>query len=150
MWDGKYRHLVRRGKEPSYRKERGLGAIRNVGGYAWPVVLPMGKIVQDEYSEENNLIGLKAMGSLFYFDPEHDYICIRRCDGELIREVRELARTENGCWYPRRVEIIRIDRNPEGSEISREITNVDTVFVKIVSEFPKGTFDPDNLPKTIE
>ncbi len=154
LWDGKYRHLLRRGKEPSYRREKGLGNIRDIGGYAWPIVLPMGQIFEDEYSEQNNLIGLKAMGSLFYFDPEHDYICIRRCDQvegrELIREVRELARTENGWWYPRRVEMIQIDRNPEGTETSREVTNVDTIFVKVVSEFPEGTFDPDNLPKTIE
>jgi len=150
LWDGKYRHLVRRGKEPSYRKERGLGSIRDIGGYAWPIVLPMGKIFEDEYSEQNNLIGLKAMGSLFYFDPEHDYICVKRNDGRLIRDVREMARTENGSWYPSRIELTLIERDIDGAEISRQVTNVETIFVKMVSEFPEGTFDPDNLLKAIE
>jgi hypothetical protein len=150
LWDSKYRYLVRKGKEPSYRKERGLGNIRDIGGYAWPIVLPMGKIFEDEYSEQNNLIGLKAMESLFYFDPEHDYTCIRRNDGRLIRDVREMARTENGSWYPRRIELTLIERDIDGAEISRQVTNVETIFVKMVHEFPEDTFDPDNLPKTIE
>jgi len=150
LWDGKYRHLLRRGKEPPYRKVRGLGTIRNVGSYAWPIVLPMGKIFKDEYSEQNNLIGLKANGSLLYFDPEHDYVCVRRNDGQLIRDVRELARTENGSWYPRRIKLTLIEKDTDGAEISRQVTNVETIFVKMVSEYPEGTFDPDNLPKAIE
>jgi len=110
----------------------------------------MGKIFEDEYSEQNNLIGLKAMGSLFYFDPEHDYICVKRNDGRLIRDVREMARTENGSWYPSRIELTLIERDIDGAEISRQVTNVETIFVKMVSEFPEGTFDPDNLLKAIE
>jgi len=150
LWDGKYRHLVMRGKEPSYRKERGLGSIRDIGGYSWPIYLPMGKVFQDEYTEQNNLIGLYANDSRFYFDPEHDYICVRRNDGQIIRDVRELARTENGLWYPRRIELTWIERDTDGAEISRQVTNVEAIFVKMVSEFPEGTFDPDNLPRKIE
>lgn len=150
LWDGKYQHKIRPREDPSYRKVRNVGSIRDIGGYAWPIYLPMGKIFRDEYSEQNNLIGLKASGSRFYFDPEHDYICVRRNDGQIIRDVRELARTENGLWYPRRIELTWIERDTDGAETSRRVTNVETIFVKMVSEFPDGTFDSDNLPKTIE
>jgi len=75
---------------------------------------------------------------------------IRRKDGRIIRDVRELARTENGFLYPRRIELTWIERDTDGAEISREVTNVETIFVKMVSEFPEGTFDPDNLPRKIE
>jgi len=142
--------MVGVGEDPSYRKVRHVGGIRDIGGYAWPMVLPMGEIFQDEYAMRNNLIGLKTAYSLYYFDPEHDYICVRTDYGRLITEVRELARTENGSWYPRRVELMEIEQNTEGTEISRQVTNVETIFVKMVSEFPEGTFDPDNLPRTIE
>jgi hypothetical protein len=150
LWDGKYRHLVGIGDDPSYRKVRSLGSIRDIGGYAWPIYLPMGEIFNDEHTERNNLIGLKANGSRFYFDPEHDYICVKRNDGQIIRDVCELARTENGLWYPKRIELTVIESDADGAEISREVTNVDTIFVKMVSEFPKGTFDPDNLPRIIK
>jgi hypothetical protein len=93
---------------------------------------------------------LKAIGSQFYFDPEHDYVCVKRDDGSIVREVRELARTKNGSWYPRRIELTVIEKDSEGREVSRRITNVETLFVKMISEFPKGTFDPDNLPRSIE
>jgi hypothetical protein len=110
----------------------------------------MGEIFKDVYSEQNNLIGLKAMDSQYYFDPEHDYICVKRNDGNIIRDVRELARTETGLWYPKIIELTVIESDPDGAEISRQVTNVDTVFIKMVSVFPKGTFDPDNLPRIIK
>jgi hypothetical protein len=61
-----------------------------------------------------------------------------------------MARTENGSWYPRRIEFTLIEKEIDGAEISRQVTNVETIFVKMVHEFPEDTFDPDNLPKTIE
>lgn len=149
LWDGEHRHKVRKGKSP-YEKSRSPGSIRDIGLRAWPVVMPMGEVFQDEYCEQENLIGLKAGGMQYYFDPEHDYICVKINDGDLIREVRELARTENGSWYPRRIELTIIERDTEGVEVSREVTNVETLFVKMVPEFPEGTFDPVNLPRSIE
>lgn len=155
LWDGKYRHTIGRRKGentryPTYRKVRGHGTIMDIGSYAWPIFLPTGKKFQDEYAEENGLIGLKVSGRRLYFDPEHDYI-VRRVDGQRqIRDVTELARTENGLWYPRRIELTIIEKDTTGAEVSRQVTNVDTIFVKMVSEFPEGTFDPDNLPRTIE
>ncbi|MHC4395477.1 MAG: hypothetical protein ACYS1A_07450 [Planctomycetota bacterium] len=174
LWDGKNRYLITPHQKPLLRKGKGIGAIRDIGGYAWPISLPTGKIIDDEYSKENNLICLRTFGQQLYFDPEHDYICVRRCFGpsstdghislkaedeistrnyegsERIVEVTELAQTNNGLWYPRRIEGISIQRNAQGDEISREVTYTDTIYIKMVSDFPTGTFDPDKLPKVIE
>jgi hypothetical protein len=160
LWDGSYGHLVRRNEEPSYRKSRNIGNRRDIYGYAWPYAQPAGKIIEDEYSLENNYICLRAHGSRFYFDPEHDYVCVRReylADyGDmserhgLIRQVTELDRTEEGWWYPRKMALIRVNKDTEGEEISREVTCVDNIYVKIVSKFPAGIFNAKNLPRVIE
>jgi hypothetical protein len=160
LWDGEYRHLVRRNEEPSYRKSTNIGSRRDIYGYAWPYAQPAGEIIEDEYSSENNYVCLRAHGSRFYFDPEHDYVCMRReyledHDGtgerhSLIRQVAELAQTEEGWWYPRKMSLIRVNKDAEGEEISREVTCADNIYVKIVSEFPAGIFDAKNLPRAIE
>ncbi len=160
LWDGSHRHLVRRNNKPAYQKSRDLGATRDIYGYAWPYAQPAGMIVENEYASENSLICLRAYGSLFYFDPEHDYICMRReymkdyADGngayQLIREVTEVAQTEEGWWYPRRMALVKVNKNAEGEEISRQTTCVDHIYLKIVSEFPADIFEADNLPKAIE
>jgi hypothetical protein len=160
LWDGEYSHLVRRNEDPSYRKSRNIGSRRDIYGYAWPYAQPAGKIIEDEYSLENNYICLRAHGSRFYFDPQHDYVCIRReyladhgdISGRhsLIRQVTELDQTEEGWWYPTKMVLIRANKDTEGEEISREITCVDNIYVKIISEFPAGIFNAKNLPGAIE
>jgi hypothetical protein len=172
LWDGKNRHLIDPHQKPLLRKGKGTGTIRDIGGYAWPIGLATGKIIADEYSKTHNLICLRAFGDRLYFDPEHDYICVRRVYGrrrtdghisfkaeeeihgnqykQLIRQVTELAQTGNGLWYPRRVEGILIHSNDQEEEVSRKVTYTDTIYVKMVSDFPGGTFVPDNLLKVIE
>ncbi len=161
LWDGKYSHIVRKNDSPSYQKSRsGLGGLRDIYGYAWPYYQPSGKIIQNEYSEQNNLICLEAYNSLFYFDPKHDYICIRReyLDKQsnetgtyhYVQEVTEMTQTENGWWYPCKVEWIRVNLDDDGEEISRQVNNVTEIYIKIVSGFPKGIFEAKNLPKEID
>ncbi|MHC4573221.1 MAG: hypothetical protein ACYS76_03685 [Planctomycetota bacterium] len=172
LWDGRNHYLIRQGQTPILKKARGIGGFRDIAGYGWPIVLPTGKIIEDEYSKAHDLICLRAFGDQLYFDPEHDYICVRRIYGrnrtdghisfkaeeeipenrykQLIRQVTELGQTGNGLWYPSRVEGILIHSNDQGEEISRTVTYTDTIYIKMVSDFPTGTFDPDNLPRIIE
>ncbi|MHC4623131.1 MAG: hypothetical protein ACYS4W_04440 [Planctomycetota bacterium] len=160
LWDGEYSHWMTRNEQPSYRKSRNIGSRRDIYGYAWPYAQPAGAIIEDEYSSENNYVCLRAHGSRFYFDPEHDYVCMRReylqdhDDADqrhnLIRQVTQLAQTEEGWWYPGKMSLIRVNKDAEGKEISREVTCVDNIYVKIVSEFPAGIFDAKNLPRVID
>lgn len=160
LWEGKYSHTIRKNDSPSYQKSRSLGGLQDIYGYAWPYYQPSGKIIQNEYSGQDNLICLEAYNSLFYFDPEHDYICIRReyldkhsdetGTYRYVQEVKEMTQTGNGWWYPCKVEWIRVNLDDDGEEISRQVNNVTEIYIKIVPEFPKGIFEAKNLPRGID
>ncbi len=158
LWDGKKGHVVDNiNGVLSYKREREPGSCRNVGGYAWPYYRPGGKIVQDDYSIDNNLICLRAYRSLFYFDPKHDYVCLRRKYTQqdedeagayrFIRETTGLAQTGKGFWYPRSSDWIQVNLDADGKEISRQVNVTDHIWIKVTSQFPEGIFDRDALPK---
>ena len=158
LWDGRRGHTVDNVNGVlSYKREREPDSCRDVGGYAWPYYQPGGKIVEDDYSKENNLICLRAYRSLFYFDPQHDYLCLRRKYTQqhedeagtfrFVRETTELAQTEKGFWYPRSSDWIRVNLDADGKEVSRQVNTTDHIWVKVTSQFPEGIFDRDSLPK---
>jgi hypothetical protein len=153
LWDGRYQYSVRTGREPAYRKGEFTGGQHNLHGFAWPCYLPSGRIVEDEYSKAHGLLCWKpGDGRTLYFDPKHDYVCVRseQRGGTSISDTVDFARTEPGLWYPRTVQLTVVQQDSEGRETSREVTHVDKLFVQPVPEFPAGTFNARNLPKAIE
>ncbi|GAF67443.1 unnamed protein product [marine sediment metagenome] len=60
-----------------------------------------------------------------------------------IREVAELARTDTGQWYPKK---IKTWLNNNMAKLG-EPTHIETVYLRTDPQFPKGIFDPKNLPK---
>ena len=106
---------------------------------------------------------------LFYLDPNRDYICVRNKhlsqkealwqedkswlegadpnkipkDLTIITEISEFGKTNNGRWYPKRIE--RWDENTFTENVRKSI---DTVYLNTNPEFPDGIFDPNMLPKT--
>lgn len=107
--------------------------------------------------------------SLYYLDQQRDCICIRQEYYQLrnapwqkdkswlygvdpniipedltsIREVAELARTDTGQWYPKK---IKTWLNNDTANLE-EPTHIETVYLKTNPQFPKGIFDSKNLPK---
>jgi len=152
LWDGRYHHSVRRGREPPYRRDRDAGGGHDLHGFAWPCYLPSGRIIEDDYSKAHGLLRWKpGDGRTLYFDPKHDYVCVRheQPGGTLVQDTLDFARTETGLWYPRTVQLTMVQQDTEGQETSREVTHVDRLFLKPVPEFPQRTFDPGNLPTVI-
>jgi hypothetical protein len=153
LWDGRYQHSVRRDREPSYRRDRDIGGRHNLHGFAWPCYVPNGRIIDDEYSKAHGLLRWKpGDGRTLYFDPKHDYVCVRseQRGGTLISDTVDFARAQTGLWYPRTVQLTVVQQDAEGRETSREVTHIDRLFVKPVPEFPSAVFNPRNLPKAIE
>lgn len=152
LWDGRHQYRVTRGEEPPYKKIRTVVPVRNVHGYAWLCYVPSGRVIEDEYSRQKDLICWQSGGRAIYFDPSHDYICVRlqQSNGCWIRDTLDFARTDAGFWYPRTVRLTIVKKDAEGVEISREVTVGERLFLKPVLQFPRGTFDPDRCPKTAE
>jgi hypothetical protein len=114
-----------------------------------------------------------AYRELYYLDPQHDYICVREerfqhrqppydyrpevkdldfdpddipSEPSSVTTVAELAQTDAGRWYPKK---IRKDRhrwsdygNGWESHVSTEST---TVYLQTAPHFPEGIFDPNSL-----
>jgi hypothetical protein len=141
--------------ETDYSRENGLICIE--------FVRP-GKVSQE------NTVTLPSR-ELYYLDPKSDYICVRQeslrqrdiiwkdkdnswLEGidpneippdELpqIREVIEVAKTEAGQCYPKKMARYSDDGTPR--EEKRML--IPTVYLQTTPQFPEGIFDPDNLPK---
>lgn len=141
--------------ETDYSRENGLICIE--------FVRP-GKVSQE------NIVTLPSR-KLYYLDPKSDYICVRQeslrqrditwkdkdnswLEGidpneippdivPQIREVIEVAKTEAGQCYPKRIARYSDDGTPR--EEKRML--IPTVYLQTDPQFPDGIFDPDNLPK---
>ena len=149
-----------------------------LGGWGWPLNrLSLGvpgeppiTVLEDEYSKQDKLICLQRLWqgevykgsatlpckSLWYLNPQRDYICQRFEEHYLrnapwqrdkswlegvdpnrvsvgktqIRQVTEFGQTDAGQWYAKRI----------GG-------NNAVIFLDTDPEFPEGIFDPENLPK---
>jgi hypothetical protein len=99
----------------------------------WPEIGYEADIIQDDYARENHLIRVEASGGTFWLNPERDYICQRRSTINGQEDVTEFSQTNDGRWYPKRVE-------------SRGLNH--TIWIETHVEFPEGIFDPNRLPKT--
>jgi len=108
---------------------------------------------------------------LYYLNPHKDYICQRlehyrrqnapwqkdkswldgldpnsvRPDATGITQITEYGQTDSGKWYPKVVTrtIVGVSKD----ETPGVFTTTNTIYLKIAPEFPKGIFDPENLPR---
>jgi hypothetical protein len=117
---------------------------------------------------------IKPSKYLYYFNPSRDYICERielyyltnaswqkdkswiegvdlnilGPDSSTITEVKEYRQTELGQWYPYKIEtsisVYDVNINAFGPY---SFNNVKTVYLNTNPIFPKGIFDPNQLPK---
>jgi len=118
-------------------------------------------LVENDYSRSNNLLciavsdkssftgdGGASGGSLFYLNPQRNYICQKyelypRSNRCYFREVLEYGQTDMGQWYPRRI-LARENRRDVTPPERQEMI---TVYLDADPEFPEGIFDPEKLTK---
>lgn len=121
-------------------------------------------LVEDDYSRSNNLLCIAVLdrsgfagnggisqGSLFYLNPQRNYICQKyelypRSNRYYFREVLEYGQTDMGDWYPRRI----LTRENRQDVTPQERQEMITVYLDTDPEFPEGVFDPDKLSKASE
>ncbi len=120
--------------------------------------------VENDHSGANNLIrievvdrgnfvrsvreGVPSPASVFYLDPQRDYICQKyelypRTNRWYFAEVLEYGRTESGQWYPRKI----LRRENRQDTTPQEQQEMITVYLDTDPEFPPGIFNPDTLPR---
>jgi len=139
-----------------------LGWTRNLRIKAqgcWKIILS-----DNEYSRSKNLICIEILGkptdpanrdstserSLFYLNPQRDYICQRYefyppYNYVQDREVLEFGRLDSGQWYPKRILERSVIENKDGT--ARQTDELTTVYLDTTPEFPEGIFDPESLLK---
>lgn len=195
LYDGAVKYRVRRdyrnrwtnSKEysPSHKPSFVVGGLLHRG---WPR-LRKGQLVENEYSINNHLLCIETWRSpnikdnkllepaektLYYIDPEHDYICVRiekfkhlvapQSNPEIseldfdssnntpshpysVTEVMEFGRTDTGHWYPSLIITKKQSwRDYGGGWEARENTFETRLYVDAKPEFPDGIFDPESLP----
>ena len=139
-----------------------LGWTRNLRIKAqgsWKII-----IADNEYSRSRNLICIEILGkptdaanrdttserSLFYLNPQRDYIC-QRCEFYppynyvQNREVLEFGRLDSRQWYPKKILEQRVIKKKDGT--TRQTDELITVYLDTTPEFPEGIFDPESLLK---
>jgi len=157
----------------------------------WPIIR-VGMPVENDYAANNNLLCIEttseprftgdsklaeaAEKTLYYIDPEHDYMCVRiesfrhpvpppygnpavnvpvfdpidiPFEPYLVTEVAQFSLTDRGHWYPNWI----ITTNKQswsdpgsGWEMRKKIFDI-RLYIDTNPEFPDGIFDPENLPK---
>jgi hypothetical protein len=156
--------------------------------HGWPGIL-RGRVIQNDYATKGKLVCIEnrersfikegrlmhpACRRLYYLDPNHDYMCVRResyshrvpppsSDGRpkvdeldfdpdstpsepsTIMEVVEFGRFDTGHRYPKKMKEQSIARQ-RGTEPVSGISLV-TLYVNTDPEFPDGIFDSKNLTK---
>jgi hypothetical protein len=131
-------------------------------------------VVEDDYSQKNNLIGVELVldedyrfrptldKCLIYLNPTKDYHCQKitmeyqqppdvEVDEHMaaiyVTQVADFVQTEDGQWYPKAIEDWTSvwDRDGNASPLKRSL--VRTVYLETNRDFPRGIFDPENLPR---
>lgn len=154
---------------PSRKPSYVVGGLIHRG---WPRIRK-GRPVENNYATENNLLCIAAEKTLYYIDPEHDYICVRiesfrhtaaaDSNAEIdelhfdpnetpsepywVTEVTKFGRTDAGQWYPGEIITNRLSwwesYDSEGGFVIR-------LYVQTCPEFPEDVFEPASLPDVNE
>lgn len=154
---------------PSRKPSYVVGGLIHRG---WPRIRK-GRPVENNYATENNLLCIAAEKTLYYIDPEHDYICVRiesfrhtaaaDSNAEIdelhfdpnetpsepywVTEVTKFGRTDAGQWYPSEIITNRLSwwesYDSEGGFVIR-------LYVQTCPEFPEDVFEPASLPDVNE
>ena len=158
----------------------------------WPII-KTGAFVENDYAVNNNLLCIEttseprftgdsklaeaAEKTLYYIDPEHDYMCVRiesfrhpvpppygnpavkvpvfdpidiPFEPYLVTEVAQFSLTDTDHWYPSGIKTKNKQSwtNPNMRGWEmREKTTYIRLYIDTNPEFPEGIFDPNNLPK---
>ncbi|MBN2180266.1 MAG: hypothetical protein JW715_00015 [Sedimentisphaerales bacterium] len=162
--------------------------LKDLFDWGWPMIQPKNNVrqIENDYSKENNLVAFErileptvidgklidaAKKEIYYLDPNHDYICVRKEDfqrrfresiemkdadfdinqipNELnsVSIVSKFDQTDSGRWYPKLIETYSKSWNANGNEKTLGLSFINTLYLKTNPEFPEGIFDPNSLPK---
>lgn len=169
---------------PSRKPSYVVGGLIHRG---WPRIRK-GRPVENNYATENNLLCIEtrrrpnvkdnkllkpAEKTLYYIDPEHDYICVRiesfkhtvaadsyaeidelhfdpnetLSEPYWVTEVTKFGRNEGGQWYPSEIITNRLswweDYDSEDGFVIR-------LYVETCPKFPEDVFEPVSLPDVNE
>jgi len=163
-----------------------------VGGLThrgWPRI-ENGQIVHNDYSSKNNLLCIAtssgphfkgnkliepAEKTLYYIDPERDYICVRieafsyltppygkpeiddlsfepskiPTEPYWVTKVTKFGQTDTGQWYPKEITTNRLSwwlDYPGNTDTPEDEKFVIRLYFDSRPEFPDGIFDPESLP----
>ncbi len=158
----------------------------------WPRIRT-GVFIENDYAKENDLLcietssGPRSTGdsklaeaaerTLYYVDPERDYMCVRierfrhpvpppygrpaveevpvpdprdiPTEPYLVTEAVQFGRTDSGHWYPSRIRTVDKQSwsDPGRGWETRTRTFDIRLYVDTEPEFPEGIFDAENMPK---
>jgi len=196
LYDGAVKYRVRRdhrnrwtnSKEysPSHKPSFVVGGLLHRG---WPR-LRKGQLVENEYSINNHLLCIETWRSpnikdnkllepaektLYYIDPERDYICVRieafsyitppygkpeiddlsfehsktPTEPYWVTKVTNFGQTDTGQWYPKEITTNRLSwwlDYPGNTDTPEDEKFVIRLYLDSKPEFPDGIFDPESLP----
>ena len=119
---------------------------------------------------ENDILIEAAQRLLYYIDPQHDYILVRQekyghraikekpsineikfdpneIPSELfsLTEVVEIAQTDTGQWYPKKIKYHSRGWNMNGELLPLRESHTRTILLKTELELPADIFNPDKV-----
>ena len=201
--DGTIVHSATRDYFNPWRSEKfslsryGVGFIFPTGltNRGWPRIRT-GTVVETEFAAQHNFLCIETLSeprftgdsklaetaerTLYYIDPEHDYMCARiekfrhpvvppwggsaaeelpvpdatdiPAEPYLVTEVVQFSQTDTGHWYPSRIKTVDAQswRDSGRGWEMREKTSQVRLYIDTAAEFPKGIFDAENMPKEDE
>jgi len=196
LYDGEYMYHVERDYRdrwtnytcysPRSKPEYVVGGLTYRG---WPRIRN-GKPAENSYATKNNLLCIEtwreanikenqllepAEKTLYYIDPEHDYICVRiesfsyltppygkpeiddlsfepseiPTEPYWVTKVTKFGQTDTGQWYPKEVTSNRLSwwlDYPGNTDTPEDEKFMIRLYLDINPEFPEGIFDPNKLP----
>ena len=193
LYDGEYAYKSHRDatgkwteKDEQHWPGRNPNPSSDLDGLGWSFIGTNAKMVNNNYSRTNNLICIEtnnkaqiengklrfpAEKRLYYIDPLHGYMCIRKdsfwnnssrqhmpdvdqldFDPEVIPsrpssrvETTEFTQDEAGRWYPARIEHTSIKYDDQGNELPSRLNSIQNIHLLITPEFPEGIFEPENI-----
>jgi hypothetical protein len=172
----------------------GVGFIFPTGltNRGWPKIRT-GMVIENDFAAEHNFLCIEttrepeftgdsklvqaAEKTLYYIDPEHDYMCARierfrhpvvppwggpaaeempvpdatdiPSEPYLVTEVVQFGRADTGHWYPNRIRTIDAQAWSDFGRgwEMREKISDIRLYIDTEPEFPEGIFDAENMPK---
>lgn len=111
------------------------------------------KVVEDEYSKENNLICcMTEAGNKYYYDPEHNYFCVRtvRSDDNIGYEITEIGKTESGMLYPKSGRSASYHQNEDKTGTYLAGYSTFRIYARDMNESLEELLDPRRLPNFVD